>query len=249
MKKRSTTDFFKKDKPAHSSYDNIRKIPCYIDGLKISQRKLLWTAFEKASKDFIKTETFCNIATLDTAYIHGAANLVTVCDGLVQSWPGANNYSFFLGNSGGWGSRMIPMSSAGRYTRLKLAPISQVLFDENDSKILEKQFFEGQYIEPKFLVPTFPTIFLNSSDGLSIGFSGKIYSRNPDEIIDYIKRKLAGTANPRLELKPWFKDFKGDVRWNEVLQSYEAVGVAVENNMTSYTITELPIGLEYQKYK
>lgn len=248
MEKRSVTDFFENDSPSYGSYDNIRKIPNFIDGFKISQRKLVWTGFSKASKEFIKTETFCNLTSLETAYIHGSANLCGVCDSLVQNFIGACNYPFFDGNSGGWGSRIVPRSSAPRYTRLKLNNMTKILFNEIDNKILEKQFFEGQYIEPRFLIPIFPVIFLNPSDGLSTGFASHIYSRDPKEIVEYIKRRLIGKDVSRMKLLPWFKNFKGTIKHNKENNSNESYGLVVKKNTTKYIIEELPIGIDYQKY-
>lgn len=249
MRKKSITQFFEEDKPAFASYDNIRKLPSFIDSFKASQRKLMWTAFVKANKEFVKSETFANITALYTAYVHGAGSLASVISSLVQNFPGACNYQLFLGNDGGWGNRLLTNGvAAPRYTRIKIAPISEVLFNKIDREIVEKQWFEGQWIEPKYLMPIFPTIFLNPSEGLSTGFASRIYSRDPQEIISYIKKKLAGTENPRLKLLPWFKGFIGEIRINPETNNYECVGVIEQNNMTSYTIKELPIGLDYSKY-
>lgn len=248
IRQRTTSDFFRADKPAWAVYDALRKLPNFIDGFKISQRKLMWTAFNKLQKEWMKTETFCNIVALDTAYIHGSGNLCGVCGSLVQDFIGACNYQYLMGNDGGWGSRMITRESAPRYTKLKLAEISKKLFNPVDNEILEKQFFEGQYIEPKFLIPIFPTLFLNLSNGITAGFSSNIYSRNPQDIITYIKKKLAGTDKPRVELAPWFRGYKGTVRFNEETQQYESVGHIMQNNMTSYVIDEIPVETSYQKY-
>ena len=247
-KTRTTSDFFRNDKPSWAVYDALRKLPNYIDGLKISQRKLIWTAFSKASKDYVKTETFCNITALDTAYVHGSSNLCGVCASLIQDFVGACNYPYFVGNDGGWGSRLVTRESAPRYTKLKLSETSRILFDRTDCEILEKQFFEGQYIEPKTLMPVFPTIFLNSSSGLTAGFSSNIYARDPDEIIQYIRKRLSGVERPRAELKPWFRGFKGEIRLNAETGLYESVGVVTKNNLNSYTITEIPVETSYQKY-
>lgn len=248
IKQKTTTDFFKTEKPSWAVYDATRKLPNFIDGFKISQRKLMWTAFSKLQKEWMKTETFCNITSLDTVYIHGSSNLCGVCASLVQDFIGACNYQYLVGNDGGWGSRLITRESAPRYTKLKLADISKRLFHPVDNEILEKQFFEGQFIEPKCLIPVFPTIFLNSSNGITAGFSSNIYSRNPQDIISYIKKKISGTEHPRVELAPWFKGYKGTIRLNEETKQYESVGNIVQNNMTSYTINEIPVETSYQKY-
>ena len=247
MNKRNITDFYEKDVPAFASYDNLRKING-IDGLKLSQRKIIWTAFKRCRTDWLKTDTMCAQTQIDTNYIHGAANLEVVIDNMAANYIGSNNYALLTGNSGGFGCRISPRPSAGRYTRIKLSEISKKLFLPIDNEIIEKQFFEGQYIEPKFLIPIFPILFLNGSSGMSTGFSNQIYPRNPVEVIEYIKKKLSGTANPRMDLLPWFKGHTGKVEYNKDVERNESFGVYVKNNMNSYTITELPIGMEYQKY-
>ena len=247
MNKRDLTDYYEKDVPAYASYDNLRKI-CGIDGLKLSQRKLIYAAFKRCYSSWLKTDTMCAQTQIDTNYIHGAANLETVIDNLAANYVGSNNYALLTGNSGGFGCRISPRASAGRYTRIMLSEISKKLFLDIDNNVLEKQYFEGQYIEPKFLVPVFPVMFLNGSDGMSTGFSNGLQPRNPNEIIEYIKKKISGVEKPRMQLLPWFRGHLGKVEFNKELNRNESFGVITKNNMTSYTITELPIGIEYQKY-
>jgi len=248
MKERLVSDFYKTDAINYASYDNLRKLPNYIDGLKISQRKLLYTGFSKAYKDYHKTEPFCNITATEQCYIHGPQNLIGIVSLMAAQYVGSNNYSLFIGNDSGFGSRINPDFASGRYTKVKVSDIAKVLFNDADEKILDKQFFEGQYIEPKFLMPIFPTIFLNQSSGISTGFSSDVLPRNPIEVIEYIKKKISGTDKPRMALLPWFKGHQGKVAYNKELDRNESFGVIVKNNMTSYTITELPIGIEWKKY-
>lgn len=247
MNTRNITDYYEKDVPAYASYDNIRKL-CGIDGLKLSQRKIVWAGFKRCYNDWLKTDTMCAQTQIDTNYIHGATNLEVVIDGMTAAYVGSNNYPLLIGNSGGFGCRISPRPSAGRYTRVKMSSVSKALFDGNDNQILEKQFFEGQYIEPKYLLPIFPVMFLNGAEGLSTGFSQKIYPRNPDEVIEYVKKRLNGTENPRLALLPWFRGHLGKVAVNKETGTTESFGVVTKNNMNSYTISELPIGVDYQKY-
>ena len=247
METRSLTDYYEQDVPAYASYDNLRKI-CGIDGLKLSQRKIIYAAFKRCYNDWLKTDTMCAQTQIDTNYIHGAANLEGVIDGMAASYVGSNNYAMLTGNTGGFGCRISERPSAGRYTRVKLSEISKKIFLEADNHILDKQFFEGQYIEPKFLMPIFPVMFLNGTNGMSTGFSNEIQPRNPHDIIEYIKKKLSGVDKPRTQLLPWFKGHKGKVIYNEELKRNESFGNIVKNNMTSYTITEIPIGTNYEKY-
>ena len=242
------SEFFESDLPAYAAYDNVRKIAQVWDGMKISMRKIIFTLQNKYPRDFVKTETLANVCAAFTNYLHGAANLGGVCDTMAQSFVGANNYPLITGNSGGFGTRIRPVCSANRYTRVSLSEITKHLFLDADNKILEQQFFEGDYIEPKYVMPIFPVLFLNGSTGMSTAYAHNIFPRDPNEVISYIKKKLAGTERPRLELAPWFRGFNGSVRKNEESGFYECVGVIERNNTTSYTIKELPIGMEYNKY-
>lgn len=248
MDKKSISDYYNQDVPSYAAYDNLRKICSGIDGLKLSQRKIVWAAFKRCYNEWIKTDTMCAQTQIDTNYIHGAVNLQTVIDGMAASYVGSNNYPLLTGNSGGFGCRISPRASAGRYTRVKLSDISKILFNSIDNEILEKQYFEGQYVEPKFLVPIIPIMLLNGSDGMSTGFSHTIYSRNPSEVIEYIKKKISGIENPREDLLPWFRGHFGRVVSNSEEQRNESYGVIKRNHTTSYTISEIPIGIEYQKY-
>lgn len=247
MDKRTLTEYYENDVPAYANYDNLRKLNG-IDGLKLSQRKVVYAAFKRCYNSWLKTDTMCAQTQIDTNYIHGAANLEVVIDNMVANYVGANNYPLLVGNSGGFGCRISPRPSAGRYTRIHLADIAKKLFLEIDNEILEKQVFEGDEIEPKFFVPIFPVMFLNGASGMSTGFSNEILPRNPAEVIEYIKKKIAGTERPRMQLLPWFKGHLGKVEFNKELNRNESFGVVTRNNTTSYTITELPIGTEYQKY-
>lgn len=244
----SISKFFMEDLPSYAAYDGTRKIAQVWDGLKISMRKIIFTLQNKYPKDFVKTETLANVCAAYTNYLHGAANLGGVCDTMAQSFVGANNYPLITGNSGGFGTRIRPVPSANRYTRVSLSEISKHLFLDADNKILEQQFFEGDYIEPKYFMPVFPVLFLNGSTGMSTAYAHNIFPRDPNEVISYIKKKISGTEKPRLELAPWFRGFNGTVRKNEETGFYECVGVIERNNTTSYTIKEIPIGMDYTKY-
>lgn len=241
------SDFYKNQAPIYAAYDNTRKIVNYIDGLKISMRKILYTVLQKYQTGYIKSETLANITTAHTLYLHGAANLGGVINTMTESYVGANNFALFAGNDMGFGTRINPTCAASRYTKVALSDIAKQLFDKTDNKLLVPQYFEGSYIEPMFFMPVFPVVLLNSSEGVSTGFSSKIYSRNPIEVIEYIKKKLSGTIKPKMKLLPWFKGFTGEVRINDKGIA-ECCGVINKINTTTYEITELPIGVEYSKY-
>lgn len=246
MKDRTISDFFKTDCPAYAAYDNIRKIGSYIDGFKNSSRKLYYSGMKYCDKEYIKTETFSNYSAAYTNYLHGSNNLNIVCVSIVQGFVGKNNYPLYIGNSGGWGCRINPRASAPRYTRLKFSEYAHKFFNDDDFAVVGNQIFEGDKIEPKFFVPIIPMILINGSDGLSTGFAQKILPRNPKDIIRYIENRLSGKENRKV-LMPWFKGFKGDVRYNSE-GKLEIVGKVENVNTYTYRITEIPIYVEYDAY-
>lgn len=244
MKNWKITDFYNDDVPAFASYDNLRKIGSYVDGLKASMRKLIFSSFNKLQNEACKTENFCNMCAAETNYLHGAGNLCGVANTLTQSFVGANNFPLLEG-FGSFGTRINPTCAAPRYTKIKLSNNSKSLFDKNDFNIVERQLFEGDLIEPKFFIPILPIILLNGSDGLSTGFAQKILPRNPQDIIKYINAKISGKKTPKL--MPWYKGFNGSFRYTNE-GKLEIVGVVKQINQTNYVIEELPIFLEYTQY-
>lgn len=243
---KTVAEFFKTEIPSYAAYDNIRKCASYIDGFKISMRKLYYSGLKYCDKDFLKTETFSNYSAAYTNYLHGSGNLSGVAVSMVQNFVGANNYPLFVGNSGGWGSRIVPRASAPRYTKLKLSEWAHKFFNDIDQEVVGNQVFEGDKIEPKFFVPILPLIFINGSDGLSTGFSQKILPRNPKAILTYIKKRLAG-KNAKFDSLPWFKDFKGQIK--PVSEGkLEIYGKIRKESSTKYVIEELPVYVEYASY-
>lgn len=253
---KTIVEFCENDVPAYGSFDNSRKLQSYIDGLKTSQRKLLFTMRKKHPTEFIKTENFANETANETQYLHGAANLTGVASLMAQNFIGANAYPYFLGNSGGFGCRLNPVYSAPRYTRVTMNPKTAGLWNTEDDPVLEKQFFEGAWIEPKFFVPVLPAIFLNMGEGLSTGFAETVYPRNPKDLIKYIKTRLREfesgdktfSKSHKVKLIPWFRNHKGEVRWNEEKAQWESTGCVENRSSTLLEVTELPIGLQYFKY-
>ena len=255
---KSVVDFCSKDLLDYATYDTYRKLQSAIDGLKTSQRKLLYTMRKKHPTEFIKTENFANETANETQYLHGAANLTGVASLMAQSFVGSNSYPYFLGNSGGFGCRLNPIFSAPRYTRVTMNPKTAGLWSAEDDPVLEKQFFEGSWIEPKYFVPVLPALFLNMGEGLSTGFAETVYPRNPKELIKYIKTCLKeledepGTKTfskaHKMKLAPWFRNHKGEVRWNKEKEQWENTGRVEVRSSTLLEVVELPIGMQYFKY-
>jgi DNA topoisomerase II len=74
-----------------SNADNIRSLPHLIDGLKPSQRKILYSCFKRNLKDEIRVAQLAGYVSEHAAYHHGEASLMGTIIGMAQNFVGANN--------------------------------------------------------------------------------------------------------------------------------------------------------------
>ena len=257
MNTKNITDFYKEEVPSYASYDLIRKCSSYIDGFKNAHRKIIWTMLENFGNPNTRTKTSQMSATvsLKSMYLHGETNLDGSLCTLAQSFVGANNYPLITGH-GNFGTRFSPDPAASRYTFVSISPLVSKLYDK-DRPLCKGQMFEGNEIEPAYYVPVFPTLFLNGSDGISTGYSQKIYPRNPKEILKYIRAILNKADKvPHIEnALPWFKGFLGETKLvkekdadGKTTTKILNYGVIEKVNSNTLHITEIPITTTYASY-
>ena len=79
----SYEDFINKEMIHFSNADNIRSLPSVIDGLKPSQRKVLYACFKRNLKNEIKVAQLTGYCAEHTAYHHGEASLHSTS----KLWP------------------------------------------------------------------------------------------------------------------------------------------------------------------
>eukprot|EP00913_Durusdinium_trenchii_P026192 g24572.t1 len=98
----SYTDFVNKDcnivkeLVAFSRYDVMRSIPCFVDGMKPGQRKILYAAFKRNLRSDIKVAQFAGYVAEHSAYHHGEASLQGTIVGMAQNFVGSNNINLFV---------------------------------------------------------------------------------------------------------------------------------------------------------
>ena len=84
------SDFINRELVLFSQYDNIRSIPHIMDGLKPSQRKVLYACFKKKLKNEIKVAQLAGYIGEHSAYHHGDMSLNGTIVGMAQSYCGSN---------------------------------------------------------------------------------------------------------------------------------------------------------------
>jgi len=237
-------DFIHKELIHFSKYDCDRSIPNLMDGLKISLRKILFSAFKKNLTTEIKVAQFTGYVSEHSGYHHGEASLNAAIVGMAQNFVGSNNINLFVPN-GQFGTRLQggKDSASERYIYTMLHKITRSIFPEQDDAILKYLNDDGTPVEPLFYAPIIPMVLVNGSKGIGTGFSTEILCYNPLDIIAYLKNKLSAQPNNELvaEFMPYYDGFNGTITTLHpgkylVRGKYENIGP------DKIRITELPVG-------
>lgn len=247
MKEITIDRLFQEQYRPYANYDNERSIVNLIDGLKITQRKVMYTCLLKNITSEMKVAQLASSVAFETHYHHGEQGIGGVICNLAQVFAGSNNLNW-LEPIGQFGSRLCPVPAATRYIFTKLSKNFRQYFKKEDDIILEHLYEDEHKIEPKFFIPTLPGVLLNSSQGIGTGFASNILARNEKELSNYINAKLTGKSISDFKLLPYFNGFKGTVKHIEDTK-YQIQGSFQRVSATQIKITELPIGMYLEDAK
>ena len=235
-----------------SNADNLRSLPHIIDGMKPSQRKILFGCFKRGLRSEIKVAQLAGYVSEHAAYHHGETSLCSTIVGMAQNFVGSNNVNLLVPN-GQFGSRLLggKDSASPRYIFTYLESITDKIFRKEDAGILNHLEDDGMKIEPAYYLPTVPVLLLNGCVGIGTGFSTDIPPYNPVDVVRMLKERLVGHLGSlrQVSLKPWWQGFKG--RIDSVGDgSYITHGIAkFDDEKNTVTITELPVGVWTKDYK
>jgi len=232
-----------------SKYDNDRSIPNMVDGLKKSQRKILFAAFKKNLTKEIKVAQFSGYVSEHSAYHHGEASLNGAIVGMAQDYMGSNNINLLL-PKGQFGTRLQggKDSASERYIFTQLNPRTREIFPADDDAILRYLDDDGTPVEPVHYVPTLPMVLVNGCKGIGTGFSTDIPCYNTMHIMEYICRKLRHASTEDMVFVPSYRGFKGTV---ETVSPGRFLirGLYALKPKDVVHITELPVGTWTDDYK
>lgn len=228
-----------------STYDCARSIPNMVDGLKISLRKILFSAFKRRLTTEIKVAQFSGYVSEHSSYHHGEASLNGAIVNMAQIFVGSNNMNLLMPN-GQFGTRLQggKDSASERYIFTALNPITRFIFPEEDDKILNYLDDDGTIVEPEYYVPIIPFALINGISGIGTGFSCDIPSYNPLQLITYLKSKLSPEKYGSVvvnDFVPYYEGFKGTVEKIEE-NKYSVKGIYEKVAEDKIRITELPVG-------
>ena len=235
-------DFINKEMIHFSTYDCARSIPNMVDGLKISLRKILYSAFKRRLNSEIKVAQFSGYVSEHSAYHHGEASLNGAIVNMAQNFVGSNNINLLEPN-GQFGTRLHggDDSASERYIFTLLNPLTRSIFPEADDPVLHYLNDDGTIVEPEYYVPIIPFALMNGISGIGTGFSCSIPSYQPTQIINYLQNKLKGGNVKETDFVPYYEGFKGTIS-KLADQKYLVKGVYEKIGDDKIRVTELPVG-------
>ena len=246
------TDFINHELIHFSTYDCNRSIPNIMDGLKTSQRKILFAAFKKNITSEIKVAQFSGYVSEHTMYHHGENSLNGTIINMAQEYMGSNNINLLLPN-GQFGTRLIGGrdSASERYIYTQLNPITRYIFPESDDKILNTVVEDNIRVEPEYYAPIIPMLLVNGARGIGTGFSTNIQCYNTNTIIDYLVNRLLGNDVSKTVLDPYYEGFKGIIKNISTtrITKYLLKGLYRVLDEKRINVYELPVGTWTTNYK
>lgn len=245
--------------------DCKRSIPCLVDGLKESQRKVIYALKKRKlsyNKQSIKVAQFAGYVAEHTNYHHGEQNLYDTITKMAQDFVNSNNIPL-LYRDGGFGSRRVLGSDAAsaRYIYTKMDELTNLIFREEDDILLDYINDDGDSVEPKFYVPIIPMILVNGCSGIGTGWSTDIPLFNPKDILESVRCWIENDGEIYLndpdtdqdicvlpELVPWYRGFTGII---EPIgkDKYSCKGNIERTGKTKVKVTEIPVDMSIDKFK
>jgi len=227
--------------------DCKRSIPSVFDGMKESQRKVVFAAKKRNLTTSTKVAQFGAYVAEHTNYHHGEENLFKTIIKMAQSFSGANNLPLFAEN-GQFGSRISGGKDAAkpRYIFTKIQPYFSFIFNPDDDHLLDCRNDDGDMVEPYYYVATIPMLLVNGCTGIGTGWMCNVPQFNPKDIITAAKLWMKGDSHREefqkhiRSMNPWYRGFSGSV--SRISDTKFQVSGVFESNHNHIRVTELPVG-------
>ncbi len=240
-------EFIDKDLIHFSNYNMERSIPNLMDGLKTSQRKILYAAFKRNLKSEIRVAQFAGYVSEHSGYHHGEASLNEAIIGMAQDFVGSNNLPWLV-PQGQFGTRLEggKDSASPRYIHTYLQSYVSQLVPSDDFDCLTYRDDDGTPVEPEWYAPVLPMLLVNGCSGIGTGYSTEIPQFNPKQLKTMLIDWLQNDKELSTELIPYYKGFKGTITKSDKDYIVKGVWKTEKNEMV---ITELPIGTWTSKFR
>ena len=252
----SLTDFVNKELVQFSLEDVARSLPSAVDGLKTSQRKVLFGAKKSTGGETRVAQLAAYVGQV-SAYHHGEASLQQTIVGMAQDFVGSGHVQL-LTAGGQFGSRIMGGKDAAspRYIYTQLSPAARRYFPDADEPVLRRRLDDDHRpVEPAHYLPVLPLALLNGAAGIGTGYSTSLPCFSP-ELLErvYRERLQTGSAAPFAALEdpePSYRGYRGTFeRAGGSPGRWTSVGAfTVDPKARRVDVTELPVGVWTSDYK
>jgi len=165
-----------------------RSLPSVIDGLKISQRRIMQIML-KGYRHTDKLSKVMKVSGLVTGLLHPHAGaegtIITMGDRSVTPYA----LTHIHGNVGGWAvetGRRISADNpaAARYLETKLSSFADKVFDNDSKHLITRPSYDEQTREIVEFVPMIPLALLLGNMGISVGYATKMAPYKLEQVIN-----------------------------------------------------------------
>ena len=237
----------------HFSYYNLeRSIPNVMDGLKTSQRKILFGCLKRNLTSKVKVAQLAGYISEHSGYHHGEMSLNETIIGMAQDFVGSNNLPWLV-PKGQFGTRLEggKDSAASRYIFTYLQPYLKHLVPQDDLGVLRYRDDDGLSVEPDWYAPVLPMLLVNGSRGIGTGYSTFVPSYNPTVLKSTLTAWLvSGMESDDLLLKaslvPWYRNFTGRI---DLVGADYVVTAAYTYKAKTLVVKDLPVGYWTSAFK
>lgn len=244
-KKINFKQFINRELIHFSNYDCKRSIPNLCDGLKPSQRKVLFGCFKRNLRKEIKVAQLSGYISEHAAYHHGEKSLQDTIINMAQDFVGSNNINLLV-PQGQFGTRLTGKDFASpRYIFTFLNDITWTLYNKMDLPVYKYLDDDGMKVEPEYYLPIIPMVLVNGAYGIGTGYSTSIPCYNPLDLMKNIKNIMEGKELE--DMVPYYKGFKGKIEKGKD-GKYICRGNYKFLDNTTVEITELPIEVWTENY-
>lgn len=247
MSKITVSEFINGRFKEYVGYDNYRNIPHLMDGLKPTQRKVLFAFIEDIGHNTIVVDKAGMRAADISKYHHGATSMIGVLINMNQDFPGTNNLPLF-DKEGQFGTRLKHEASSERYISTSLNDSYKKLFDADDGHILRDLYDDGDRIEPKFYLPKLPLLLINGSKGTGNGYASNVLSYDVNEIRQAVTEVLK-TGLVQTKLTPFLNGYQGSISKDHATGQVTFEGEFERKGANTIIITELTPSMQLTDYK
>jgi DNA gyrase subunit A len=173
-----------------SNNNIMRHLPGVYDGLKLGERRILYTMYESG---YHHNKPFKKVASITGKVLdyhpHGEIPVNGTIVRMAQPW---NNIQCCIEGSGNFGTVGGAPAGASRYIEARLSKYAYYCFFKDFSPHIVdmKLNYSGDKYEPEYLPSRYPNTLINNTFGVGYGIATSICTYNLKEVIEMTMRLI-----------------------------------------------------------